>query len=132
MQTNLIEYAPKAFKRSLRKKPLPPKKLEELGEAMLWACKLAVAKRWYGPPPAGMSWDDLRQEVLVRVLPRAQRWKPGKQPLEKYCYVLCSFTLRDIAKKAKLEARNGVRFDSEAVDNSNAADETPENSFDAE
>jgi hypothetical protein len=70
---------------------------EEIEAALVWAAKMAVAKRHRGCPPHGMSYDDLRQEVMSRTMKRLTNFRHGgKKTLQEFSYVSSCWALIDI------------------------------------
>jgi len=72
----------------------------EIAEALHWAASLAIAKRHHGHPPAGMDFEDLRQEIKLRTLTRLDGFRHGgKFTLREFTYVASCQSLADIHRE---------------------------------
>ncbi|MCX7805845.1 MAG: hypothetical protein N3A38_11740 [Planctomycetota bacterium] len=72
---------------------------DEISEAIREAARIVVGKWWRGRPPQGMDFDDLRQEVILRALPRLDRYAHGgRYTLAEYAYYAAYSALMDLAR----------------------------------
>ncbi len=76
---------------------------DELGEALTLGAKWAVGKHHRGRPPRGMSFDDLRQEVIMRAWAKVKHFRHGgNKTIFEFSYMSCYFCLRDIQRENML------------------------------
>jgi hypothetical protein len=72
----------------------------EVAAALREAARTVIAKHHRGPPPLGWDWSDLRQEVILRALPRLRAFRRGgSRTLQEYAYMSCYFGLRTLHRE---------------------------------
>jgi len=87
---------------------------DEFGAALLFGSRMAVQKRWYGPPPRGMDKEDLASEVAMKAIPRVSKWRAGgPKTLNEHAYISCCNVILDMVKSRTREQR---RRDPDDVD----------------
>lgn len=83
---------------------LPPGPTEEaLGEAVLWATRMAVRKNLRGSPPKGMDELDLASELIIPTLRRTRKWREGKKTVREYAYMAACQSLMDYMRRLSVE-----------------------------
>ncbi|HEY3321706.1 MAG TPA: hypothetical protein VGP72_14645 [Planctomycetota bacterium] len=100
----LWELNEKAFKRSLRIKPLPAHLADRYALALLKAAKIVAAKHAQFTP-AGMDFEDFCALVYDLAWPELQKYrlKNAKVTLKQYSYMLARNRLIDWMRKQKRE-----------------------------
>ena len=71
---------------------------EEMGLAVLKACRIVARKRCFGSPERQREFADA---LVLDVWKRARKYKPGKKTLDEFCYVSAYFAATDLWRKAQ-------------------------------
>jgi len=98
-QPTLFQFAPQAFRRSMRKRiVLPPRALrDQMVAAALVAAERIVLKKYFGAPS---NTDDIASEVAFAALPRIYKWRPGgNKSLAQYAFGCCGYALIDLMRE---------------------------------
>jgi hypothetical protein len=74
---------------------------EELQQAIDIKARIVVWKWHRGRPPAGMTFEDLYQEITLRTLVRLKNFMHGgKYTLGEYAYLAACYSLADIQRES--------------------------------
>lgn len=73
---------------------------DEHERTLQWAARMAIAKRHHGRPPKSMSWEDLRQEVILITLDKVKDFRHGgPKRIDEFYYLAACFALADIQRE---------------------------------